>query len=784
VSEAVRILREVIDALAYAHRSGVVHRDIKPDNILLSEGHAVVTDFGVAKAVTASSGGASLTSLGVALGTPAYMAPEQAAADPHVDHRADIYAVGALAYEMLAGRPPFVAPTPQAVLAAQVTQAAEPVTRFRPSVPPSLAALVMRCLEKRPADRWQSADELLHQLESMATPSGGMAPTGAVNSIAGTAPVPAAVPTAGARRWHRGGYLLLGLALALAGAWGVSRFRGAHAEDGQAAGARTVVVLPFENLGRPEDAYFADGVTEEITNRLTGIAGLKVIARSSAKQYKGTSKPLRQIGQELGAAYVLEGTVRWEKAGDTASLVRVSPELIRISDGTSVWGRGYDAVMSGVFRVQSEIAEQVAGALNVALAAPERAALASRPTADPQAYDYYLQGKNYYDRTGGRDGRDLRSSEDLYRKALELDPKFAQAWAALAVTHDGLYWFFFDRSEARLAQERQAAERALSLALSLPEAHVAMGYYHYHGHLDYDAALKEFELARAARPNDSEVLAAIAFVQRRQGKWQEAYDNLKQAAALDPRSLQSLSEAGTTGVQLKQFEEAETYLVRAQALSPDAADVYQDMALLRLASGDTMKVREQIQLGLSRVGAERLVPSMYRSGAGTLLMIGAEPADLPGFHALPMRVFGADTANYFSFNAGLYWYQGRMDAARVYADSARTFLQSLAKASPDEWVYHSQLGVVEAIGGHKEAIQEAKRAIEVLPLAKDANGGQGPVYFLARVYSIVGEKDLAISQLKTLLGLPSFVTVAGLRIDPYFASLRTYPAFERLLAGR
>ncbi len=786
VGEVVRLVRDVVDALACAHERGVVHRDIKPDNVLLSRHHGLVTDFGVAKALSEATGGSSLTSAGVALGTPAYMAPEQATADPHVDHRADIYAVGALAYEMLAGRPPFVAPTPQAVLAAQVTQAAEPVTRFRPSVPPALAALVMRCLEKRPADRWQSADDLLHQLEAMATPSGGMAPTGASAAFPSSAPVTATMPSARARRWHRAGYLLLGLALALAGAWGVSRFRAPRAEDGGTAGPRTVVVLPFENLGRPEDAYFADGVTEEITNRLTGIAGLKVIARSSAKQYKGTSKPLHQIGQELGAAYVLEGTVRWEKAGDTASLVRVSPELIRIADATSVWGRGYDAVISGVFRVQSEIAEQVAGALDVALAAPERAALASRPTDDPQAYDYYLQGKNYYERTGGRDGGDLRSSEDLYRKALELDPKFAQAWAALALTHDGLYWFFFDRSEARLAQERQAAERALSLGPSLPDAHVAMGYYHYHGHLDYDAALKEFELARAARPNDSEVLAAIAFVQRRQGKWQEAYDNLKQAAALDPRSLQSLSEAGNTGVQLKHFEEAEPYLVRTQALSPDAADVYQEMAWLRFASsGDTVKVREEIQLGLSRVGAERLIPSIYRTGAVSLLMIGAEPSDLPAFHALPMRVFGADTAFYFLFNAELYRYQGRMDAARVYADSARTILQSLVRASPDEWVYHSWLGVSEAIGGRKEvAIQEAKRAIEVLPLAKDALGGQAPIAILARVYTIVGEKDLAVSQLKTLLGLPSLVTAASLRNDPYFVSLRAYPAVERLLAGR
>jgi len=179
VLEAVKILREVVDALAYAHRSGVVHRDIKPDNVLLSEGHAQVTDFGVAKAVSASSGSGqgSLTSLGVALGTPAYMAPEQAAADPHVDHRADIYAVGVLAYEMLCGRPPFTAPTPQALLAAHITQAPDPASRYRPAVSAQLNTLIMRCLEKRAADRWQTAAELVPQLEAMATPSGGMAPT-------------------------------------------------------------------------------------------------------------------------------------------------------------------------------------------------------------------------------------------------------------------------------------------------------------------------------------------------------------------------------------------------------------------------------------------------------------------------------------------------------------------------------------------------------------------------------------------------------------------------------
>ena len=786
VGEVVRLLRDVVDALACAHERGVVHRDIKPDNVLLSRHHALVTDFGVAKALSEATGRNSLTSAGVALGTPAYMAPEQATADPHVDHRADIYAVGAFAYEMLAGRPPFVGPTPQAVLAAQVTQAAEPVTRFRPSVPPALAALVMRCLEKRPADRWQSTDELLHQFEAMATPSGGMVPTGAVAAVSGVAEPTAVTAAAAARQSHRAGYLVLGLALALAMAWGVARYRGARAEPEGAAGPQTVAVLPFENLGRPDDSYFADGITEEIGNRLTGLSGLRVIARSSAKQYKGTTKPLRQIGQELGAAYVLEGTVRWEKAGDTTSRIRVSPELIRVSDGTSVWAHGYDAVMSGVFSVQSEIAEQVAGALNVALAAPEREALAEKPTGNAQAYDYYLRGKEYFDRTGGQGEADLRTSEELYHKALDLDPQFALAWAALARTHDDMFWFFYDRTDARLALEREAAERALRLAPSLPEGHISLGYYHYHGRLNYDAALKEFELARGGRPSDSQVLAAIAFVQRRQGKWQEAYRNLKEAAVLDPRSFFVLREAGLTAMQLKDFPEAERYLTRAVTLVPDEPQGYGGMAMLYfLWTGDQKKVREQIRTGLDRVGVERLMPQMYRGGAGSLIVLGVEDSARAALHAVPRRAFGVDTALYYLFNAELYRYDGAAQPARAYADSARVLLERLQQVRPDEWLYRSQLGAANALLGRRTAaIEEARSAVEVLPLEKDALGGQVPIWLLATTYAMLGEKDSAVAQLRTLLALPALVTTASLRVDPAMAPLRGYPAFEQLVSTR
>jgi serine/threonine-protein kinase len=783
VGEVVRLVRDVVDALACAHERGVVHRDIKPDNVLLSRHHALVTDFGVAKALSEATGGNSLTSAGVALGTPAYMAPEQATADPHVDHRADIYAVGALAYEMLAGRPPFVAPTPQAVLAAQVTQAAEPVTRFRPSVPSALAALVMRCLEKRPADRWQSADDLLHQLEAMATPSGGMAPTGAVTAVSGAiGPTTAAMP---APRWQRAGYLVLGLLLALAGAWGVSRYRGRSDAAGP-TGPQTIAVLPFENLGRPDDAYFADGITEEIGNRLTSVGGLRVIARSSAKQYKGTTKPLRQVGQELGAAYVLEGTVRWEKAGDTTSLVRVSPELIRVSDGTSVWAHGYDAVISGVFRVQAEIAEQVAGALNVALAQPERQALAEKPTDNAQAYDYYLRGNEYWQRSGGHVEADLRTSESLLEKAVELDSNFALAWAALSRAHDNLYWFYYDRTDARLAQVRATAERALRLSPALPEGHVSLGYYHYHGHLDYDGALKEFELARAARPSDSQVLAAIAFVQRRQGRWDRAYNNLKEATVLDPRSFLILSEAGGTALQMKKFGEAERYFLKLLTLAPDEAAPYTELAKLHLLwTGDRAKIREYVQAALDRVGVDRVVPLMYRTGGTSLLALGTDDSARATLHAVPRRAFGADTAFYFMGNAELYWLDGAVQAARSRADSARILLERLVKDRPEDFVYPGQLAIANGILGRRAmAIDEARTAVERLPLRKDSLGGQMPIWFLACTYAMVGEKDSAVAQLRTLLGMPALVTAASLRIDPIFAPLRGYSAFEQLIAKR
>jgi TolB-like protein len=786
IGEAVRLLRDVVDALACAHEHGVVHRDIKPDNVLLSRHHALVTDFGVAKALSEATGPNALTSVGVALGTPAYMAPEQATADPHVDHRADIYAVGAMAYEMLTGRPPFTGLTPQAILAAQVTQVPEVVSRARPSVPPALGAWVMRCLEKRPADRWQSADELLHHLESMATPSGGMAPTGAVAAVSSptTVAVPSASVSGGRPRWQRAGYLVLGLVLALAAAWGVTRLREGGA--GPAAGTgQAIVVLPFENLGRPEDAYFADGITEEITNRLTGIGGLRVIARSSAKQYKGTTKPIRQIGQELGVAYVLEGTVRWEKTGDSTSQIRVSPELIRVADGTSVWAHGYGAVLSGVFQVQSDIAEQVASAMNVALAPPEREALASRPTANPQAYDLYLQGRDYLNRPYS--GPDLRTAASLFEQAIALDSNFALAYANLAQANDVLYWFYFDRTDRRLNLVREAAERAVTLQPSLPEAHLALGYYFYHGELDYPRALAEVNLALSARPNDADLLLLLGFIERRQGRWAEALGHLERGADLDPRSIRGPGDVAITCEVLGRWPEAARWLERGIAIAPADTRLYLLQAWIHLnRDGSLEQARERLLAGIKTAEPGAFVYLGMRFGLEDGLAQVLRPADLSVLENVTASSFESDTALYYEWRAILRWKQGARVAERAYLDSARAKLEGMVRTRPKEHLYHLRLGSVYAgLGLRAEAAREARTAMSLVPLSKDALDGSIVSFKSATIFARVGEADAAIKTLEEFMGRPHYpaLTATWLKIDSTWTPIRSDPRFQRLIAS-
>jgi TolB-like protein/Flp pilus assembly protein TadD len=482
LSEALQITREVADALGYAHAHGVIHRDIKPENILLEGGHAVVADFGIAKAVT-TAGTAPLTQTGMAMGTPYYMSPEQASGERSIDGRSDLYSLGCVLYEMLAGQPPFTGPSAESIVHQHLAVAPRAVTDLRPAVPAQVSALLTQLLAKTPADRFSTAATFTRTLEQCVALGTGTPPR-----------------TASPRLRNLRGWLpWFGVALVAALAFAIALRVHGH---GEAGGRPGLLVRPFANLGSPDGDAFAAGMTEEVTSRLARMSGLHVISLASALPYKDTDRPLRDIGSELGVAYVLEGSTDIDQPPDGEGQVRVTLHLVRVSDLSSMWSQTYAAslALGEVFGLQSQIAERVARALDVRVGGSERQAVQRDPTTDREAHDAYLQGRYLWDRRGPSD---LERAADYFTRATERDSQYAQAWAGLADTY--ALWPLFritrlSRGEAyRLAKE--AARRATSLDPNLAEAHASLAYVRMYGDWDWASAENEFRRAIALDPN-------------------------------------------------------------------------------------------------------------------------------------------------------------------------------------------------------------------------------------------------------------------------------------------
>jgi len=468
ITEGVNILRDVATALAYAHERGIVHRDIKPDNVLLSGGAAVVTDFGVAKAIsTARQGtapGGSLTQIGFSLGTPMYMAPEQAAADPNTDHRADIYSFGVMAYELFAGKPPFAGRSPAALLAAQMTETPPPLSVARPDAPVPLVELVRRCLEKDPTKRPQQATGIIQALDQALVSSG--------HSALGVA-APVVAPPARTNRTV--------LALAVGGMFVVAATAGvimsrrpAPTSATGADGVRSVAVLPLENVGGSDsDRYFSEGITDELTSTLGKIPGLRVASRTSVFALKGKGMDAREIAKTLKVSTLLEGTIR--RSGER---LRVTAQLTNASDGLALWSDTYERQMKDVFQVQDDITGSIASALRMALAPtpnnkqglPKGTVPAG--TEDLAAYDLYLRGR-YFWHQRGNDA--LHRAADYFGQAIDRDPTFARAYAGLADALGLLPIYGSTPADSAFPLARKAAEKALSLDSTLAEAHTTLG---------------------------------------------------------------------------------------------------------------------------------------------------------------------------------------------------------------------------------------------------------------------------------------------------------------------
>ena len=588
VQEAARVLRDVLSALSYAHEHGVVHRDIKPDNVLITGQHAVVADFGVAKALSASTNpGSSLTSVGVALGTPAYMSPEQAAADPTTDHRADLYAVGALAYEMLTGQQVFSARSPQAMLAAHATEKPEPIDKRRPSVPAALSSLIMRSLEKHAADRPQSGGEMLADLEAALTPSGATPPTRFTSAV-------------GSKRWPKpliigGAAVLLALLAGGAVAWQRSR----QSAVAGTATQRSIAVLPFANMsGDPQNDYLGDGLSEELIGGLSQVRGLQVAARSSSFAFKGKNEDVRSIGATLGVGSVLNGSVR-----KSANKLRVSVQLTNVSTGYNLWSDTYDREMRDVFAVEDEISHAIVGALAVRLGGTQaKGRIVEQTTTDPEAYDLYLKGQYAWNQRGPH----LFEAEQFFKRAIARDSSFALAWSGLAKVYSAMSSWGY-RAPLRAAAEASLyAEKAVSLAPTLPETHLSLGFATCPLSGRYEEGSAEFRRAIELNPSLGEAHYAYSLCLNASGNPREALAEGLYAQRLEPLNAQFSMATGRAYMELGSPDSAIAVSERATKLNPTLGSPYAIMADAYAVKGDTARVRWAVGEAVKRNVAFRV----------------------------------------------------------------------------------------------------------------------------------------------------------------------------------
>ena len=546
---------------------------------------------------------------------------------------------------------------------------------------------------------------------------------------------------------------------------------------------KSIAVLPFENLSPdPDDAYFADGIHDEIISQLGKIASLKVISRTSVMEYRGQRGNLREIADELGVTNVLEGTVR--RAGDR---VRITTQLIDADSDVHLWAENYEEELSDIFAVQADIAERIAIALEAELSSEEETSIAGQPTDNLEAYDYYLRGIEYLGRPGVRQ-ENYRNAQRMLEQAAEFDPRFALAYARLSILHTNAYEYALDRSEERLRQAREAADRALQIDPDPAMGHVALGYY-YHSVRDYDRALQELAIAERGLPGSTRVLWVRGLILKRQGKWDEALASQERALALSPREPNLLFMLGVTHNSLRRYEEAETYFDRALALQPDFVEVALVKALVPLwGRGDTGPLRTLV---------DGIPPGFDPWGLVTALRMYVEYFDRD--YAAALEVLSHSELEYFEWpgpggsgsggTAPRTLYTGLCHAAmgetaraQAAADSARRDLEARLRERPDDPRLHMALSLTHAVLGNRdEAVRDAQEAVELMPISEDAMAGPDYVRNLATIYAWFGEVDAAVEQFEQYLSVPAPQSIKFILLDPVIDPVRDHPRFQTLL---
>ncbi len=676
---------------------------------------------------------------------------------------------------MMTGKLPFKGNSTLSIALKHKTATPPDPRQFNALISEDLSHVILKCMEKEKKNRYQDAKELLSELTRIEK---------GIPTAETEAPKKLSTTLTKETVTFRKHWIVIA-ALFVVVAVAVIAFLFFRKEEPvvPSSEVKMLAVLPFVNLGPPEDEYFAAGLTEELTSRLSALHELGVISRTSARQYKETDKTTKQIGKELGVDYVLEGGVRWDRRPDGQGQVRVTSQLVRVSDDIHIWSARYDRVIKDIFSVQSEIAEQIVSQLDITVLEPERRALYAKPTDNLEAYQYYVNGREHEDKGWlHSDQLEFQRAVEMYKKATELDPDFAMAYANMSIIHTRMYFYGYDRTEERLAKSRAAVNRALELHPDLPEAHLALAFYYYWGLLDYDRATEIFESIQKARPNFSPEL--LGYIQRRQGKWEESISSLKKAFRLNPRYSQLAYQIGLSYLSRRLYDQAEEWFDRTISINQDHLGAQSgQIGIFVLSKGDTKKARA----ALETLPRHHLTDYM-RFTLGMLERNYEQVLDL--LDSLPYDSFKVQHF-YLLRNlayASVYHAMKEFQLMKTHAESARISLEEAVRQHPRDARFHADLGLAHAYLGNKdEAIQEGDGAVKLYPISKDPV--LGPIYVLnlAKIYTIVGEYEEAIHKLDYLLSIPAFeffwqvVSVPLLRIDPIWDPLRNHPEFQRLL---
>src|SRR5438477_3963139 len=771
------IALQVSSALAAAEKQGLVHRDLKPANLMLvaaapdandsSPGKAEkaetvvkVIDFGVAKALVEKPDAMGLTHGGF-VGTPAFASPEQFTDSP-VGVRSDIYSLGATLWYLLTGHRPFEGATIEQIRASQRSRAL-PIEQLKAAhVPSRLISLLVSMLAPEPGarpgvraltlqlqdcraqilDRWKAARRL-----ALAAGLIGMA----------------AAAFALFARWH-------------------NRAMSQNTAPANIS-EKSIAVLPFDNLSDDQaNAYFAVGIQDEILTSLARVADLKVISRTSVMQYTtGAGRNLREIGKQLGVAHLLEGSVQ-----RAAKRVRVNAQLIDARTDAHLWAQTYDRDLADVFAIQSEIAKTIAEQLQAKLSLTEKAAIEQRPTADLAAFDLYTRAKMLRQTNSRVLGTNNRlQAVGLLNQAVALDPTFLLAWCELAITHDLLYFLDHDHTATRLALAKAAVQTALRLRPNQGEAHLALAHHLYQGYLDYDRARAELAIAQRTLPNDPFIFVVAGIMDRRQGRWAESTRNLERVIELDPRNSYAFQNLSFDYQDLRRYADMAAVLDRALAIAPKDVHMRVERALVDLDwRADSRPLHTTIEAILVEdPGAAATLANHWL----VLALCERDPvAAAQALVALSDNTFGPEVIPlYRPFGEGVVA-RVRGDAAAVRAafTIARVQQEEATRAQPDYAPALCALGLIDAALGRKEeALREGRRAVELLPVARDSLGGADMIQGFAIICAWIGEKDLALQQLAISAQIPGGVTYGQLKLHPFWDPLRGDPRFEKIVAS-